>query len=472
MTATRQIDFPRRRRLGILWVMLLMCGAARADVLTVGGANPQYRSIPEAIAAARPGDTIRVLPGAYVVQLTIDKSIKLEGIDRPTLRGTGHGSTIVIAADHCVLKGFKLEHCGGDLQAEDSGILIKSNHNLIENNELSDILYGIYLLGASHNTIRGNTVRGRRELEEGERGAGLHMWNSSDNLIEGNTILEARDGLYIQSSSRNTVRRNYVAHLRYGLHYMNSDDNRFDDNVFTNNVAGAAIMYSRRIEMRRNAFLHNRGFSSFGILFQDCDDILAEDNYLIDNATGIFMEALRQSMFRRNVIAENDLALFIFSNSDATTVVDNNFIENLSPLQVVGKSTTIRWHQSGRGNYWSDYAGYDLDGNGIGDISHRVQNVFEYLEGNYPRLRLYLNSPAAQALAAAEKTFPLLRGSAELDRAPLMKAVTLSIPLPMEQRPRATTRAIYIVMSLLILGVSMSIIWKGQLKQPGRRGAK
>ncbi len=184
------------------------------------------------------------------------------------------------------------------------------------------------------------------------------------------------------------------------------------------------------------------------------------------------MEALRQSMFRRNVIAENDLALFIFSNSDATTVVDNNFIENLSPLQVVGKSTTIRWHQSGRGNYWSDYAGYDLDGNGIGDISHRVQNVFEYLEGNYPRLRLYLNSPAAQALAAAEKTFPLLRGSAELDRAPLMKAVALSIPLPMEQRPRATTRAIYIVMSLLILGVSMSIIWKGQLKQPGRRGAK
>ena len=49
-------------------------------------------------------------------------------------------------------------------------------------------------------------------------------------------------------------------------------------------------MYSRRIEFRRNAFLHNRGFSSFGILFQDCENCIAEDNLIIDNATGIFME--------------------------------------------------------------------------------------------------------------------------------------------------------------------------------------
>jgi nitrous oxidase accessory protein len=74
---------------------------------------------------------------------------------------------------------------------------------------------------------------------------------------------------------------------------------------------------------------------------------------------------------------------------------------------LVGKFTNTRWQQ----NYWSEYAGYDLDANGTGDVAHKIQNVFEYLEGNYPRLRLYFNSPAAQALATAERTFPIIKGS-------------------------------------------------------------
>ncbi len=408
----------------VLFVFVLSSMTAQADVLPV---KPN-ESIQAAIAGAKPGDTIRVERGIYVGQIILDKALIVEGIGKPVLRGTGKGSVVVVAADRCTIRGFVIEHSGGDLQAEDSGLLLKSNDNLIEANELRDVLYGIYLYHAARNTIRGNSVRGRPELETGERGAGLHIWNSPDNLIEDNTITEARDGLYIQASHRNTVRRNRVSRLRYGLHYMNSDDNKFDDNLFEHNIAGAAIMYSKRIEFRRNAFIHNRGFSSFGILFQDCEDNLAEDNFFIDNATGIFMEALRRSTFRRNVIAENDLGLMIYSNSTDNLFTENNFVENLSPLQLVGKRAGVRWNEMKRGNYWSDYGGYDLDGDGVGDVAHKVQNVFEYLEGNYPRLRLYLNSPAAQALATAEKTFPIVKGSSEADAAPLMQAVKLTFP--------------------------------------------
>jgi len=45
---------------------------------------------------------------------------------------------------------------------------------------LRDALYDIYLYHSRRNTIRGNTVRGRRELEVGSRGAGLRLWNSPD----------------------------------------------------------------------------------------------------------------------------------------------------------------------------------------------------------------------------------------------------------------------------------------------------
>ena len=169
-------------------------------------------------------------------------------------------------APACTIRGFIVEHCGTDLQTEDSGILLRSRGNRIEDNELRDILYGIYLFRSAGNRIQRNTIRGRDWLESGERGAGLHLWDSPDNILEDNTILEARDGLYIQSSPGSTIRHNRVRNLRYGVHYMFSDRNTFEDNVFASCMAGAAIMYSSNIEFRRNAFIHNRGFSSFGIL--------------------------------------------------------------------------------------------------------------------------------------------------------------------------------------------------------------
>ncbi|HSP63877.1 MAG TPA: nitrous oxide reductase family maturation protein NosD [Pyrinomonadaceae bacterium] len=440
--------------------------AATAATIVVGGAGAQFQSVQPAIAAAHSGDTVQVQAGTYAGNLTLNKQITLAGISHPTLRGEGLASVITVLADGCVIKGFIIEHSGGDLTREDSGILLKSSNNQIEDNELRDILYGIYLYSSHGNMLRRNRIRGRPELEEGDRGAGLHLWNSPDNVIEDNVISEERDGMYIQSCNGNQIRRNRVSNLRYGLHYMFSDRNVFEDNLFSNNVAGAAIMYSKHIEFRRNAFVHNRGFSSFGILFQECDELVAEDNFIVDNATGIFMEALRKTTFRHNTIANNDVALQMFSSSDRNVFTENNFVDNLSPLQLIGRSTTTRWSVNGRGNFWSDYDGYDLNEDGRGDVPLKIQNAFEYMEGNHPRLRLYLDSPAARAMAVAEKTFPILRGSSEIDDAPLMKAVELPYPFATE-RPVRHIHVGLMITSLLILGAATMVIWKGQ--RPNQR---
>ena len=451
-----------RLRLVLLCLAAMVGGSsATAATLVVGEPSGQFQSVQPAIEAAQAGDTIRVLAGTYLGNLIVNKQITLEGMNYPTLRGEGHASVITVSADGCVIRGFIIEHCGGDLTREDSGILLKSSNNRIEDNELRDILYGIYLYSSHANTLRHNRIRGRKELEEGDRGAGLHLWNSPDNIIEDNTITEERDGMYIQSCNGNQIRRNRVSNLRYGLHYMFSDRNIFEDNFFSNNVAGAAIMYSNHIEFRRNAFVHNRGFSSFGILFQECTGLLAEENFIVDNATGIFMEALRETTFRHNTIANNDVALQMFSSSDANVFTGNNFINNLSPLQLIGKSTTTKWSENGQGNFWSDYEGYDLNEDGRGDVPFKIQNVFEYLEGNHPRLRIYLDSPAAKAMAIAEKTFPILRGSTETDDAPLMKPVELHYTFVAEQPTRQIHPASMMI-SLVIVSVAALTIFRGQ----------
>lgn len=444
----------------LILLLLIFSGAAvRGETLIVGAGK--FLSIQAAVEFANRGDTIEVRAGTYVGNLILNKQVILLGVNHPILRGEGTGSVITILANGCVVKGFVIERSGGDLTHEDSGILLKSSDNQVEDNDLRDILYGIYLYSSRGNTIRHNRIHGKAELEEGDRGAGLHLWNSPNNTIEDNTISETRDGLYIQSCNGNQVRRNRVSRVRYGLHYMFSDDNVFEDNFFSNNVAGAAIMYSNHIVFRRNAFLHNRGFSSFGILFQECNESTAEDNFIVDNATGIFMEAVRRTTFRHNTIGNNDVAIQLFSSSEANVFTENNFVYNLSPLQLIGRSTTTIWSQDGHGNFWSDYEGYDLNEDGRGDVPLKIQNVFEYLEGNHPRLRLFLDSPAARAMVLAEKTFPILRGSSEIDEAPMMKPVVVNYPFKNTQPTEGIHSGLMMISCLTVLA-PVIVIWQWQ----------
>lgn len=439
--------------------LLLFCGAWQcpAGVITVSPKGP-FTTIRAALQSAAPGDTIRVGAGTYTGNIVIDKTVTLEGLDKPVIRGDGQTSVVIVTAPNCTLRGFIVEHSGGMLVDEDSGILLKSDGNRIEQNELRDVLFGIYFHGSSHNTVSGNVIAGREWLESGERGSGFHIWNSVDNTITGNTIHDMRDGMYLQYAHQSIISANRVSKVRYGLHYMYSNNNKFEDNLFYDSVAGAAIMYSHDIEFRRNVFQHNRGFSSFGILFQDSERCLAEQNVIADNAVGIFMEAQRTSVFQGNQIEANDVALELFASVGDNEFTRNNFLHNLSPIRVIGRQTITRWSSHGVGNYWSDYEGYDLNADGIGDVPFKIQNLFEHLEGNHPRLRIYLMSPASQALAQAEKTFPVIEGSREFDRFPLMKPVELPPRMP-APRPEPQRRFALTLPALLIAG-SAVLLWK------------
>lgn len=395
-----------------------------AHTLVVSPAGP-LTSIAQALRMAVDGDVIEVHGGSYDEDVVLDHSVQLLGLDNPMIRGRGDGSVIVVAADRCTVRGFTIEHTGSSLEDEDSGILLKSRNNRVENNHLEDVLFGIYLYQSDGNYVEGNTVRGRAAHDFGDRGNGIHIWNSNYNTLEQNAVAGARDGIYVQNSYHNVIRFSQIHDLRYGLHYMYSDDNDFEGNDFYNNVAGAAIMYSRRIHFRRNMFLHNRGFASYGILFQADEDCVAEENVIADNAIGIFMEALIRSTLKNNLIAGNDLAMRVFTSAAEDRFERNNVVENLSPMEVVGGHTDNSWNGSTGGNYWSDYDGFDLDGDGIGDIPYRIQNVFEHIEAQLPLLRLYLFSPAAQSLAVAERGFPVFETRQETDDRPLMRPVAM-----------------------------------------------
>lgn len=449
----------------VLWINRMAAALCLVVTLPVWGrtlvvspAGP-LTSISQAVRMAADGDVIEVHAGFYDEDVVLNRPVQLLGSGNPTIRGRGDGSVITVAADRCTVRGFTIEHTGSSLENEDSGILLKSRNNRVEKNRLEDVLFGIYLYQSDGNYIAGNTVHGRMAHDSGDRGNGIHIWNSNYNTLEQNSVAGARDGIYVQNSYHNVIRYSQIHDLRYGLHFMYSDDNEFEGNDFYNNVAGAAIMYSRRIHLRHNMFLRNRGFASYGILFQADEDCVAEENVIADNAVGIFMEALIKSNLRNNLIAGNDLALRVFTSAADDRFEGNNIVENLSPMEVVGGHTDNSWNGSTGGNYWSDYDGFDLDGDGVGDVPYRIQNVFEHIEAQLPLLRLYLFSPAAQSLAVADRGFPVLETRQETDNRPLMKpeAMPWLSPDPENHAPHRTLS--FLAPALLLLFSLTAFRW-------------
>jgi nitrous oxidase accessory protein len=377
------------------------------------------------IAAAGAGERIEVGPGVYTGDLVIDRPVHLIGAGRPMLLGSGDGTVVTIAAPDVVIEGFDIDgRKGGDLGRDASGILIAAPRATVRDCRVRNTLFGIYLKQAPGTCVERCDVRGIKEKAAGEKGSGIHVWNTDGFTIAGNEIYDVRDGIYIQSSPHGLIRNNVARDLRYGLHYMYSDDNVFEGNVFERADAGTAVMFSRRLTFRRNQFLHNRGFASVGLLLQSCDDVLAEDNLVADNARGVFLEGSNRTEFRGNAIVESDAAFVLFASSMRTVVRGNTFVDNLSPLLLVGRRTDAVF----RGNYWSDNVAFDLDGDGITDEPYRLTNVFDHLRGNLTAADLFSRSLGASALAAAERTFPALVGAPLVDATPLARPPVLRTP--------------------------------------------
>lgn len=389
------------------------------------------RSLHAAVQNARAGDTIVVDNGMYDGNITLSKTLSLFGTEKAVLRGAGKGSVVTVTADSCVIRNVIIENTGRDLLYEDAGILLLSDHNTVQLSVIRNTLFGIYLKQSHGNTIANNTITSFPDLDQGQRGSGIHVWNSHRNILIGNNISHTRDGIYIQNANHTYIADNNVHSLRYGLHYMYADSNTFLRNSFYDNVAGAAIMYTRNIVMKHNLFIRNRGFASYGILLQDCHRSVADSNIIADNVTGLFLESSTQNIFTGNIIAKNDYALQMYQNSSGNTFTGNAFMDNLNLLTLVGKRTDSKFNGDQTGNYWSSYDGYDMDGDGIGDVPVKIRSVFNFLEGNNANVRLFLYSPASQALSASAAAFPVIDINNETDAFPLMRPPNVEWSVPM-----------------------------------------
>ena len=71
-------------------------------------------------------------------------------------------------------------------------------------------------------------------------------------------------------------------------------------------------------------------------------------------------------------------------------------------------------------NYWSSYAGYDLDRDGIGDVPHHPVRLYSLLIEQLPSSVILMNSAFVNILDVTERVVPTLTPEALIDNHPRM----------------------------------------------------
>ena len=186
-----------------------------------------------------------------------------------------------------------------------------------------------------------------------------------------------------------------------------------------NNGAGVAVMFSKKINMWENIFEHNWGQSSYGLLLKEINDADIKNNTFKENTIGIYVEGCARINYTHNEFNRNGWAIKISGGCLDNIISKNNFLSNTFDLSVNNNANDNKFD----GNYWSEYNGYDLDRDGVGDVAYRPVKLFNFVVNQTPEAMVLLRSFFVDLINFSEKVSSVFTPKNVLDNRPAMKKI-------------------------------------------------
>lgn len=413
-----------------------------------GGADLQA-----VVDAAAPGDVIELGDGTWMGPVILARTVTLRAAagSKPVLDGGGEGTVLRVEGPDSRVERLTVRNSGDDLSGPDAcihlaktavGAVIKDNHVVATG-------FGIWVHQVKGGEITGNRVVGAVEGHRSMRGNGIQLFDSEGLLVAHNDVSGGRDGIYVSATEHSQILDNRLSGTRYGIHYMYSYDNTLRRNEARDNGSGIALMGSRRLTVTDNICTQNE---NHGLLLRDVQYTTVERNHLQANGEGLFLYSSTDNTLRDNRIVANTVGAKVWAGSKRNVVTGNIFAGNRRQVFYVSTQDLI-WgdafekgaasvegtvatgdrpdlpgalasaaasdHQPG--NLWSDYLGWDQDGDGVGDRPYRVDSFSTQLVHQYPAAALLLRSPALELLTHLQERMPLMRVSTVVDVRPLVR---------------------------------------------------
>ncbi|MDX1649216.1 MAG: NosD domain-containing protein, partial [Myxococcota bacterium] len=204
-----------------------------------------------------------------------------------------------------------------------------------------------------------------------------------------------------------------------------------EDGIFDGNVVGIFAMYSRRLDLRRNRIVRSGGAAGMGLGAKESGGLAVESNRILGNTTGIYLDTspLQPDLHNRfvgNEVGLGDVAVVFHGRAERNHFRRNRFRGNRALVRVEGRgdARAAEW----RGNVYDDYRGYDLDGDGVGDLPYELRSLSGQLVGNHPHLAFFEGTAAMTVVEWLGRLVPLLRPKTLLvDPAPRLE-IALELP--------------------------------------------
>jgi len=255
-----------------------------------------------------------------------------------------------------------------------SGLFVGlSSDTLIEDSIVTNNDNGIFLLLSSNTTVR-------QAVLENNINATILLFMSENNTISDSTANAGMDGISLWGSVNNRIFGNTIAgNTRHGIFVTsNSTQNQIENNsVRSNNQMGIVVIdFSNSTAITTNVISDNQ---VNGIVVNNSDGITVTGNSVCNNLKeGIILDRSNNNTLSGNTITNNSITGLVVQSSGMNTIF-NNYFENSNNTAINGMNFTNVWNITKTpglniiggawlgGNFWSDYAGYDYDDDGIGN---------------------------------------------------------------------------------------------------------
>jgi parallel beta-helix repeat protein len=251
------------------------------------------------------------------------------------------------------------------------GIVVISSESIQVGNCLSysNVYQGVLVADSAYVHLVNNTFKDQM----------IGVWIGGqgiiDAVIESNTIYNCEMGVYAEFVSTVTISGNSISFCSAAIILGSASDCAISWNIIESCVGPMGAIYLR---YDTNCLVEGNLVISTeknGICVLDSSLITLTNNKMFGGLCGIFLMGFSGSgtdiLVTGNTIRDNFYGLEIFDLGSAL-VYGNDFVNN--SCQVSQGNSNVTWDFMETGNYWSDYTGFDANGDGIGDIPYVIPN--------------------------------------------------------------------------------------------------